>query len=166
MRNVSSSIASMLVDSKASSGKVSASKKSGERRWASRWGSLVSTEADRTVPRAFAEERSSLISSTPSKSLNSPRTGAVPLCLTAKATLEGAAALRRGEVVADLQHAFEVLELATDGGDAHVLDSEADLGVRRVDGPGADGNSGGGGDEGGHEEFFRVVAQSVGEQLL
>src|SRR3954467_4289834 len=51
-------------------------------------GSLVSTEAARTLPRDFAEERSSLISSTPSKSLNSPRTVAIPMCLTAKPTLE------------------------------------------------------------------------------
>jgi hypothetical protein len=60
---------------------VSASKKSG-------WDSLVSTEATLTVPRALAEERSSLISSTPSKSLNSPRTVAMPMCLTAKPALE------------------------------------------------------------------------------
>src|SRR4051812_34812457 len=40
------------------------------------------------MPRAVAEERSSPISSTPSKSLNSPRTMAMPMCLTAKPTLE------------------------------------------------------------------------------
>ena len=78
----------MRVDSKLSSGYCSASKKSAERRWPSRWGSLVSTEATLTVPRAVAAERSSPTSRTPVKSLNSPRTVAMPMCLTAKPTLE------------------------------------------------------------------------------
>src|SRR3954453_11606660 len=94
----------MRVDSKARSSWVSASKKSAERRCASRWGSLVSTEAALTVPWAGAEERSSAIWSVTSNWLNSPRTVAI----------------------------------------AHVLDGEADLGVGRINGPGAGGDGGGG----------------------
>ena len=61
--------------------------------------------------------------------------------------LDGAVGPGGGQVLADLQRAGEVCELAADVGDAHVLDGEADLRVRRIDVPGAGGDErcGGGG---------------------
>ena len=60
--NVSSSIGVIAGRGERSCGWLSASKKSAERRWASRWGSLVSTEATSTVPVAVTVERPSPIS--------------------------------------------------------------------------------------------------------
>jgi hypothetical protein len=80
----------MAVDWKVISPLVSASKKSAERRWSSRASSLVEIEAVLTRPKARLVERSSAISNVPSNSLNSPRTVAMPRCLTAKPTLEWA----------------------------------------------------------------------------
>src|SRR5664279_143944 len=57
--------------------------------------------------------------------------------------LDGPVRLGGREVRADLQRSLELGELAAHGGDAHVLDGEADLGVPRVDGPGAGRDQGG-----------------------
>ena len=58
--------------------------------------------------------------------------------------LDRAVDLGAGQVLADLERALELGELTADGGDAHVLDGEADLRVRRVDAPRAGGDHGGG----------------------
>ena len=67
-------------------GWFSTSKKSGERRCASRWGSRVSTLATSTVP--YALTPSGVTSSVPSNSLNWPLTVAMPRCLTWNSMLE------------------------------------------------------------------------------
>src|SRR4051794_38052667 len=85
---VSSSTGRIAVATKVSSGWLSASKKSAERRCASRWGSFVSTEATCTVPDAVAVARSSPITSVPSNSRNAPLTVAMPRCLTENSTFE------------------------------------------------------------------------------
>jgi hypothetical protein len=48
----------------------------------------MSTEVALTVPYALEDARSSAISGVPSKSVNSPRTVAMPMCSTANPTLE------------------------------------------------------------------------------
>jgi hypothetical protein len=67
-------------------GLTSASKKSGERRCASRWGSSVLIEAVSAVPEAYAP--SVPVSSLPSNVPKLPRTVAMPMCLTANSTRE------------------------------------------------------------------------------
>src|SRR4051812_36968797 len=89
IRNSSSSSASIAVDSNVICGRFSASKKSGERRCASRWSSPVSIDATSTAPRAVAPD--SEISSFPSMGPNLPRTVAMPIRLTCNSTPGGAA---------------------------------------------------------------------------
>jgi len=67
-------------------GWLSASKKSGERRWASRCSSPVLIEATSTVPEAVAPD--SEMSSLPSNVPKLPRTVAMPMCLTWNSTRE------------------------------------------------------------------------------
>src|SRR5581483_3767216 len=65
--------------------------------------------------------------------------------------LDRAVDLGGREVFADLEGAREVGELAAYGGDAHVLDAEADRRVRAVDGPGAGRDQGRKGGCGAHQ---------------
>ena len=62
----------------------------------------------------------------------------------------GAVNLGFGDVVADLERALEVGELATHGGDTHVLDGEASRGVLGIDGPRAGRYDGGNRGDGCH----------------
>src|ERR671919_496914 len=56
--------------------------------------------------------------------------------------LDGAIGPRCRQVLADLERAFELLELAADGGDPQVLDGKANAGMNRVDDPGSGGYQG------------------------
>ena len=75
-----------------------------------------------------------------------------------RCNLDGSTRLGAREVLADLERPFELGELAADGGDTHVLDSEADPGMHRINSPGPSGYGSRG--VGGAHWFLRLMTEA------